>query len=264
MKGNPRIAPTAHYTAQAWVRGGFPEAARFDTWLGRFLYHGVRLGKAPVARLLPANLRDWEQFLEARHRSFDAHLARFDPTVVVEIGAGLSGRGIALAERNPQLQYHEFDLPGMVAAKRARLPEMLPSNYHLAEGDILADCGLQVRVPADARLLVITEGLIPYLGMAEKQQAWRNVRALLAAAGEARYLLEEWPLEFLSGRRAGRWGARALGLLVGARMDQRLFDTLQDLLAALEQAGFAAVKVAVPELPGGEYGACPWRLVEAS
>ncbi len=263
MKGNPRIAPTAYYTAQVWVENGFPEANRFATPLGQVMYHGLRLGKKPFARLLPETLREWETFIAARHHTFDRCLEAFRPDVVVEIAAGLSSRGLAISRMHPAIRYYEFDLPHMVDAKRKRLPQGLPNNYFLADGDILVEGGIPVEIDQGERLLVITEGLIPYLGMSEKAQAWRTVRALLAQAQDHEYLLDDWPLELLSEGELGRWGARALGLLVGARMENRLFRTQEDCRQAMEAAGFRHVERVEPELPGHTYGACPWRIYSA-
>ncbi len=260
MKGNARIAPTAYYTAQVWVEGGFPEAERFATPLGRLMYHGLRIGKKPISFLLPENMRRWEDFIEARHHTIDRYLEQYRPDVIVEIAAGLSSRGLAYSRAHPDVRYHEFDLPHMVAAKRRRLPVALPGNYFLADGDILADDGIPVEIPPDCRLLVITEGLIPYLDIDEKQQAWRTVLKLLRQAREHCYLLDDWPLALLSKGDMGRWGARALGVLVGARMEHRLFRDPEDCVRAMESAGFTSVDLVPPALPGDEYGACPWRI----
>lgn len=264
MKGNPRIAPTAYYTAQVWVEGGYPNAEHFDTNLGRLMYHGLRLGKSPIARFLPENVREWETFIDARHRTIDREVEKFGADVIVEIGAGLSGRGLTVSAANPDLAYYEFDLPHMVEAKRSRLPRDLPGNYHLQAGDILAAGGMPVAPEPGARLLVITEGLIPYLDFEEKQRAWRNVLALMEQAGASRYLLDDWPMELIASGVLGGIATRALGLLVGARMDQRLFDTRIHCKGALRDAGFSRIEEVAPALPGAAYGACPWRIYAAS
>jgi len=246
-RGNPRIAPTAYFTAQAWARGGFARAELFDTWLGRALYDGYRVSTLPARAVSPA-LGRFVAFLWLRHQWIEARLREIAPETVVEIGAGLSPRGLAWAEADPTLTYIELDLPALVAEKRRRLRGRTPpSNYRLASVDLLAPGfvdDVMSLLGGNGRVAVVTEGVCDYLDFPEKRIAWANIRALLAAAGGGRYLLEVHPRErFAVYGPAAQALVRALGLLTGRDFGERLYQRSEDACAALEAAGFDAARL---------------------
>ena len=91
-----------------------------------------------------------EKMLLQRHRIIDHLLdeAIADGRIgqIVEVAAGLSGRGHRLAGRHRDVGfiYLEGDLPGMVARKRQRLARLGdPSpHHHVLELNALADEGV--------------------------------------------------------------------------------------------------------------------------
>ncbi len=132
-EGNQRIGIPAYFTSHAWVEAGFDYADLFETKQGRLMFKALE----PVMRLfgfLGPAVRLHNEYLFVRHFAHEARLRQIRPSCIVEIGAGLSPRGIAFASADPDLRYIEVDLPNMVAAKRSALgdfqdaPELLPRN----------------------------------------------------------------------------------------------------------------------------------------
>lgn len=250
-RGNPRIAPTAHFTAQVWHRAGFAYADLFDTWTGRLGYE--------AARSMLASLRLWSSpaghgldFLRLRHQWMEQRLRALKPALVFEIGAGLSSRGLALAVEQPQITYVELDLPAVVASKRRYLGAVsCPPNYRLQALDLLAeDFGPRAAALADTPCqpcVVVSEGVCDYLDFADKNRAWRHIAALLRAAGGGHYLLEVHPRTALRafGPSAGAI-LELLACITGGDFEQRLFANVDDALDTLMRCGFDAVTVVDP------------------
>ena len=272
MQGNTRVGPTALYTAQAWRAGSFENAEHFDHRLGRLMYTAGDMVQKYLGPVLPTYMKDFHRYLFIRHRAFEERLDATVPDMVIEVAAGLSPRGLTYARRWARTRYLELDLPNMVAAKRKRLQSLrLPPNYHLAETDILARDFIE-RLPLkptpDQTLMVITEGLMDYLNMAEKHRAWENIVALMKmAAPDSRYLMECWPRQrVLPASPAGRLGVKGVSMLVGRRVDENLHENRKEAEAALRQAGFATVSR--PDLvsplrdAGLDPHACPFVLFE--
>lgn len=272
MQGNTRVGSTALYTAQAWRDGKFANAEYFDHPLGRVMYTASSLVQKALRPVLPPFLKDFNRFLFIRHRAFEDRLDSTVPDMVFEIASGLSPRGMTYAQLWAGTTYVELDLPNMVAAKRARQAALkLPRNYVLADTDILADDFIErlpVKPQADQTIVVITEGLMDYLSMTEKQQAWKNiVRLLQLADADSRYLTECWPRHRVApSSRIAKITVGGLGLLVGRAMLENLFTDRHEAEQALREAGFATVSrpdlVSMTRDAGLEPLACPFVLFE--
>ncbi|MCB9794578.1 MAG: class I SAM-dependent methyltransferase [Alphaproteobacteria bacterium] len=243
--GNPHVGNTAHYTAQCWVRFGYPEAEHFDTLRGRNLHRLLGSILWPFGERATPILTRLPEWLHLRHHGFEARLAALKPTAVLEIGAGLSPRGLAWTRAHPTLPYIELDLPDVVAAKREALAGVsLPPNYHLEVGDLLAErLALPVPLPEGGGSVAITEGVIPYLSPREKQAAFRNIARALQESGGGSYLLEVYPEDFFRRFPRGRAIAgKAMGWFVGRRFDERLCKDLDQAMGWLREAGFTEVE----------------------
>jgi O-methyltransferase involved in polyketide biosynthesis len=150
-------------------------------------------GADGVARELAArmNLRGAElrlRHFEARYRSIDTLLAEVRATRILELGAGLSFRGLALAERQPVFSL-DTDLLEMAATK-ARLvatlhPGPLVGNLRIAVLDALDADGFRAAVAElpPGPIAVVNEGLLMYLGPAEKARLAGHAREALLARG---------------------------------------------------------------------------------
>jgi len=272
-RGNAGIAPTAHYTAQAWVREGFPNADLFDTWMGRALYGVAEAARSIAGPLLPGVMRHAQEYLFIRHHVYEERLRQLAPDFVLEVGAGLSPRGLTCTRERPQMIYTEADLPDMVQEKRRRFEQTsLPANYYLTTIDLLGDAlVLPVNPREGQRVLAITEGVTDYLSMEEKAVAWKNLSTFLRDAGGGTYLCEIHPM---SQHADSPWVAqvamRTIGALVGGlSFEGRLFECPEDATALMQQCGFdEAYVLDAASLNRSRHHPpmqhCHWLLVEAT
>ncbi len=270
--GNPRIAPTAYFTAQAWVHEHFAYAHLFDNWRGRLMFDPARTA-VQLLGFLGVPVRYNLEHLYVRHHAYERRLRQLKPSCIVEIGAGLSPRGYAFAACDPGLRYIEGDLPHMVAAKRRALKRVaLPPNYFLGAVDLLGkefEASLPARPLPGDRIAVVSEGVIDYLNIAEKKTAFAKIAGFLRRAGGGRCLFEVHPQElhhrFAATRRV--W-VSLLGALVGRSFHDRLFETLDDACRFARAAGFDDARVLdLDALNDSAHRIsleeCPYRLVEA-
>jgi O-methyltransferase involved in polyketide biosynthesis len=134
------------------------------------------------------NARRRLRHFENRYRSLDRLLLQAGCANVLEIGAGLSFRGLELARTSPT-HYVDTDLPALATLKAelvARLhPEPLVGTLRVQALDALDDAAFQSTVESipDGPLAIANEGLLVYLNQAEKARLAKNVRAALSARG---------------------------------------------------------------------------------
>lgn len=272
-EGNQRIGIPAYFTSHAWVEARFDYAHLFETRRGRFMFKALEPLLLLLGFLGPA-VRLHNEYLFVRHFAHEARLRQTGPGCIVEIGAGLSPRGVAFATTDPDLRYIEVDLPNMVAAKRRALGDYpLPPNYFLGTTDLLGEdfCESLPEKPRPGdRVAVVTEGVTDYFNMPEKHTAFRNICSLLRAHGGGRYLLdiyarENFPhLPFLTNA-----FVKALGRTVGRSFEDQLFERVEDACEFLRSCGFdKAAELDLAELntsvfqPPLEH--CTFRIVEAT
>jgi O-methyltransferase involved in polyketide biosynthesis len=192
LPSDEKIAPTAHYTAYAWSRLGFPYAERFATTEGAALFWSFRLAGEWIAAALP-NVPSMLQYLAQRHLAIEHVLEGARPDIVIEIGAGLSRRGVTWAI-DRDTPYVEVDLPHMVEAKRARIEARfaglerarLAENHRLVVQDVLGDAfepWLREIVRGKERPVVIAEGLVGYFAPDDRAKLVRAIRRALPPGG---------------------------------------------------------------------------------
>jgi O-methyltransferase involved in polyketide biosynthesis len=125
---------------------------------------------------------------ELRARSLDEALHELRATRVLEIAAGLSMRGLAMAAAQ-DVFYLDTDLPGIAALKTDLVA-------HLHPAPLMGTLRVQALDALDARafdaavssipggpLAIVHEGLLMYLDDAEKGRLAASVRAALLARG---------------------------------------------------------------------------------
>ena len=196
-KRSDRISPTAHYTGAVWVRNNLSDP-RLETRMGRSLYHALKPLNAAARLARQPNL---EGLLLARHgildRMLEDAIKQGDIQQVVEIGAGLSGRGWRLSRRyRRKLTYVETDLPGMTHRKRKLLVAQgaLPKRHRVEPLDALAEDGpaslqqVVSQLDRDKGLCIITEGLLNYFDQASVETLWRRIADCLAGFPKGLYL----------------------------------------------------------------------------
>lgn len=127
---------------------------------------------------------------ELRAASLDVALADLGATRVLEIAAGLSFRGLAMATAR-DVFYLDTDLPGIVAIKDDLVSRfgvaVLRGTYRVRALDAL-DPGAFAATVAElppGPIAVVHEGLLIYLGDDEKTRLAASVHRALAARGGA-------------------------------------------------------------------------------
>lgn len=258
-----KIGPTAHYTAYVWHRLGMPYAEHFATPLGARLFWSLRAAGEWLVALSPT-LPSMPQYLELRHRLIEHELTRLRPDRVVELGAGLSRRGLTWAVDHG-VRYTEVDLPHMVAAKEQRiaaLPGALPERArrrldHVARDVLAPDFPqwLEQQLAGAEQPVVIAEGLLGYFEPEERARLARSIAAALRRAGGGSFLCD------LRAREGGRGvelasrflklGIRAVTRGRGARAD---FASVAEVRDFFERAEFSfadsADSAVLPHLEG--------------
>lgn len=214
-----KISPTAYYTAQIWVELGLPHAELFSTRRGRALLAAYRwlerlTGVGSGESVLLRTLRN-------RHVTLDLAVRDHAPDRVVELGAGLSPRGVMFAVDH-DIDAVDVDLAPMLALKRALVARRAPPPVAAALARRWRTETLDVtaadfadrlrRLLADAaRPVVVAEGLIGYFDDPRKRQILSAVRRALDERRDAVFLADvriaDRPQEAL---RALRLGIRIL------------------------------------------------------
>ena len=129
--------------------------------------------------------------LEARFKLINKILKEYNPKKILEIAAGLSPRGLAMAEENSDLEYVEVDLPNMAIEKSKILRDLeeknigTPKNLQVIAGDAL-DLETLLVATKNIKLgsfAVVNEGLLRYLKFEEKKKVAENVKDLLKRFG---------------------------------------------------------------------------------
>jgi O-methyltransferase involved in polyketide biosynthesis len=126
---------------------------------------------------------------ELRTRSLDVALDAHGATRVLELAAGLSFRGLALAATRRDIHYVDTDLPEMAALKAELVPQLHPGSLagtlEVAPLDALdpAAFAAAARSLPPGPLAIVHEGLLVYLDDDEKARLAANIRAALCERG---------------------------------------------------------------------------------
>lgn len=268
-----KIGPTAHYTAYVWKRLGMPHAELFATARGARLFWAFRLAGEGLMAASP-RVPSMEQYLALRHRLMEEALQAHAPDRIVELGAGLSRRGVTWAADH-QVPYVEVDLPSMIHAKRVLWTQRAPAELRarvgdrltLVEGDILDPAFAETLrgYLADARRpAVIAEGVVGYFDRPERR---RILTAVAAAVGRAEHgiflcdLRTRQAVQAVGPAMAAlRAGIRIATRGRGARPD---FEDDDDVRTTFQSAGFASVDkldaARLPDLRHLSFPTAVWR-----
>jgi len=266
-----RISPTAHYTGEVWVRSGLSHPA-LSTTRGALFHAALAPLNGIYGRL--AGRSDLDAMLVARHRAIDRLLEREIAAgrvgQVIEIAAGLSGRGYRFARRFPALHYVDTDLEGMAAHKRRALGRagLRRPNHEVRTLDVLAVDGpasleaVAAAVPPSRGLAIVTEGLLSYLARDAVLDLWRRIAATLADFPHGSYFSDL----HLGADVDGMWIPELfrMGLELFARGAVRYhFASVDETVAELGAAGFRDAHLYRPTevVPAGRPDREPDHLV---
>lgn len=276
MSRDAKIAPTAHYTAYAWHRLGLSHADLFVTPRGRRLYWAFRAGGEWIARTQRATplLVD---VLAYRHLLIDRELSRLAPDRVIELGAGLSRRGLASVLDHGVARYLEIDLPHMASAKRAALDraprairDALGTRLEVRAVDLLSpDVGaiLASELRGARRAVVIAEGVLGYFPLSERAHIVRAIAEGLAAADEGAFLCDLRDTERAGELRSAiRFMRGAVRLVTRGRGLREDFASASVIRAFFAQHGLASAEPVEPPPPHLAHLRMPvrvWRVARS-
>ncbi len=247
-QGYDKIGPTAHVTAYAWYQLGLPYAHLFVTREGAAMYWSFASTAGMVGKLF--KLPTLVEYLEFRHRMIEAELDRLDPDRVIELGAGLSHRGLTwVLDRG--VRYTEIDLPHMSDAKRRMLDDapgrvrraLREGELELHSTDILAPSfadELAELLAGAERPVVISEGLLDYFDLDDRQRLLENLVGGFCAAGVSGHYLTD----LQRGDRERKVGPaamvlrQAIKLATGGQGPARPFRDLEHVDRVFALAGF--------------------------
>lgn len=193
---------------------------------------------------------------EVRARSLDQALSDLRATRVLEIAAGLSFRGLAMASR-AEVVYLDTDLPAIAAIKADLVstlhPAPLAGTLHVRALDALDADAFRgaVRSMPPGPMAIIHEGLLMYLDDVEKARLATSVREALLERGGAWitadiYVRSESPV--FREERTKRF-------LEEHRVEEKKFADWQAAEAFFVAHGFAVASKVSPS-------ADPWRVRE--
>jgi O-methyltransferase involved in polyketide biosynthesis len=182
------LSVTALYTSAAWSWGRLPNAELFDHVDARRVF-GVVNTVLGIARPFIGLRTALPIALLHRHTLIDALLKASGAERVLELGAGLSRRGVTFTA-DPRISYFEIDRPEVIDRKRSLLERtaygraaLRRPNFRLAGADVLV-APLDALCPPDDRpLFVIAEGLFMYLDADAQRKLARAVATRLGNAG---------------------------------------------------------------------------------
>ena len=247
-QGYDKIGPTAHVTAYAWYQLGMPYGHLFATREGAAMYWSFAGTAGAIGRLF--KLPTLVEYLEFRHRMLEAQLERLDPDRVIELGAGLSRRGLTwVLDRG--VRYTEIDLPHMSRAKLdllARAPGRVrravrEGELELRSTDILAPsfaAELADLLAGAKRPVVLSEGMLDYFNLADRQTLLANLAAGFRTAG----VLGRYLTDLQRGDRERKVGTaavvlrRAIKLATRGQGPAQPFRDLEHVEQAFALAGF--------------------------
>jgi O-methyltransferase involved in polyketide biosynthesis len=212
---------------------------------------GARRAGEEVARrhgLTLEGLTDHAPMDEARYKSIAAWLRGSGLRQVLELGAGLSPRGMALTA-DPHLTYIETDRREVADVKRellnsiVRRRRVLPrDNLRVMAADALEPADLHAAArkfrPREP-LAIVHEGLLPFLSSGETERVARNIHALLGEFGGA-WVTPDFTLKGDEAAAAGR--ERSFQIIMAEASDRTIynnaFDSMEHLRDYYRALGF--------------------------
>ncbi|HXB08038.1 MAG TPA: hypothetical protein VNW04_13000 [Puia sp.] len=131
---------------------------------------------------------------ENRYWSIDQLMEQLPITNILELSSGFSFRGLALSRQQPVF-YLDTDLPELIATKQQFVTALTredngnaaapPGHYELQPLNVLDESAFEAlidRFPT-GELLILNEGLLVYLDLAEKETLCRTIKKILQRRG---------------------------------------------------------------------------------
>lgn len=180
-KSYQKISPTAKFVAYLRTFTDIPFAKEISAESGAEKTFQELIGRSTESKFRSVPFR------EARYKATDRILVQRNINQILEIGAGLSPRGLAMT-KNPDVVYVVTDLPQILEQEEAIAKAILARldcrrpNLHFQVANALdRESLLKAAAPfkSNRPIAIITEGLLPYLSRVEKEELAGNIHELL-------------------------------------------------------------------------------------
>ncbi|WP_414582925.1 class I SAM-dependent methyltransferase [Scytonema sp. PCC 10023] len=126
--------------------------------------------------------------VEARYKAINQVMAQYQIAQVLELASGLLPRGLFISS-DPNITFIETDLPAMIRCKQQLVQQLVGErpNLHFLEVDATSRPSQFLQsskqLNAGQPIMILCEGLLTHLNLAEKQQVCANVREMLSSYG---------------------------------------------------------------------------------
>jgi hypothetical protein len=187
MKADSIISPAA--ICQAYFRTFYdtPYAAHIAQITHAKHHFDTFAGDAIAERLYLVPL--FEARHKAIHRLLAESLDHFHTRQILDIGSGLSPEGLIFCHHYYPLTYIETDLSEVIEYKRRvlqKISNQIPVGLHLEAADALKVGALRQAVRhcrPTSPLIILTQGVLSFIPLEDKQVLARGVHALLCEFG---------------------------------------------------------------------------------
>ncbi len=200
--------------------------------------------------MTPQDLLWYAPIFEVRYKAVTDAIRRTGIYQVLELASGLTLRGLSFTQ-DPRYTYLESDLTGITAEKQAIIASLREkhgladhANLHFPAVNALDRSQLQEAVKRLDRgqpLVVVSEGLFPYLSPDELHTVARNTRDLLAEFNGT-WITTDFSIKDEVNQVSDQ--QRNFRRIVAAATDHKMysnaFDTLEQLMAFLREMGLSA------------------------
>lgn len=179
------ISPTAKLTAYLRAKTDIPFSKEIDELCNC---------KKVVEEMFGTKNTEWKApKIELRYKSLskvlEMEMESKGILQVLELAAGILPRGVIVSS-NPNINYIETDLSGILEEKKKLIGELNPDflerkNYKLLPLNVIDQkefIGILGYLPK-GKVVVINEGLLAYLSVSEKEMVAKNIHAVLKECG---------------------------------------------------------------------------------
>ncbi|HEX8792503.1 MAG TPA: class I SAM-dependent methyltransferase [Polyangiaceae bacterium] len=186
---------------------------------------------------------------ERRARSIDAAIETVGSPRILELAAGLSFRGLDMAERRADVFYLDTDLPETAAMKADLVAQLHPEPLRgrLLVRALDAMDGDAVRATVDllptGPISIVQEGLLMYLDDAEKAALAAIVRGVLLERGGAWITADVYVRSVIRPQR----DERTTRFLEQHKVEEKKFADFASAATFFESHGFAVAHRLTPE-----------------
>jgi O-methyltransferase involved in polyketide biosynthesis len=195
-------------------------------------------------QMTPEDLLWYAPIFEARYKAVTEAIRRTGIRQVLELASGLTLRGLVFT-RDPGCTYIESDLGGISAEKRALIASLREKynlvdhgNLHFPAVNALDREQLQAAVKGldrDQPMVVVSEGLFPYLSRDEMRTVVGNIRGLLEEF-KGSWITTDFSIreEVNQVSEQQRKFRRIVAAATEHKMYNNAFDSLEQLMAFLD------------------------------